>query len=53
MLGRRATDKFITQNCGFLQFVENGVLILADRGFDIADDLGMFGAYLHMRPATA
>ena len=45
--GRRATDRFICQNCGFLQLVEHGNLMLADRVFDIADDLGVFGAHLH------
>ena len=44
--GGRASDKVITQNCGFLQLVEHGDLILADRGFNIADDLGVFGASL-------
>ena len=50
--GGRATDKFIIQNCGFLQLVEHGDLMLADRGFDIADDLGVFGTSLEVPPYT-
>ena len=44
--GRNATDKPMTQNCGFQQFVEQGDLMLVDRGFDIEDDLGVFGRRL-------
>ena len=42
--GGRATDKAITQKSGFLNLVEHGDVILADRGFDVADDLWVFGA---------
>ena len=48
----RATGKFLIQNCGFLHLVEHGDLMLADRGFDIADDLGVFGASLEVPPYT-
>ena len=50
--GGRATDRFIIQNCDFLQLVEHGDLMLADRGFDRADDLGVFGASLEVPPYT-
>ena len=46
--GGRATDKHITHNSGFLNIVEYGDSILADRGFDIADDLGVHGARLQI-----
>ena len=46
--GGRATDKHITHKCGFLGKLEHGDVILADRGFDIADDLGVYGARLEI-----
>lgn len=46
--GRRATDKHITHHSGFLEKVEYGDSILADRGFDIADNLGVHGARLQI-----
>ena len=36
----------ITSKCGFLDKVSHGDLVLADRGFDIAEDLGLRGASL-------
>ena len=50
--GGRATDKFITHHSGFLDKVEEGDEILADRGFDIADDLGVYGARLQIPSFT-
>ena len=50
--GGRATDKCITKNSGFLDLVEHGDVILADRGFDIADDLGVYGARLEIPSFT-
>lgn len=44
--GGRASDKVITQRSGFLDLLEQGDLILADRGFLIADDLAAHGASL-------
>ena len=35
--GGRVSDKVITQKCGFLDMIEGGDLVLADRGFNIAD----------------
>ena len=37
---------------GFLNLVEHGDVILADRGFDISDDLGVFGARLEIPAFT-
>ena len=44
--GGRTSDKMITSKCGFLDKVSHGDLVLADRGFDIAEDLGLRGASL-------
>ena len=44
--GGRAINKFITHHSGFLDNVEDGYKILADGGFDIADDLGIYGSHL-------
>ncbi|XP_071118519.1 uncharacterized protein [Haliotis cracherodii] len=44
--GGRVSDKVITQRSGFLQLLEHGDLVLADRGFLIAGDLSARGAQL-------
>ena len=44
--GGRVSDKEITQKCGFLDYVEFGDVIMADRGFKIEDDLALCGARL-------
>lgn len=47
MHGRgRASDKQITENCGFLQKLSPGDLVLADRGFDIKESVALVGATL-------
>ena len=50
--GGRASDKYITENCGFLKNLLPGDVILADRGFDIADSVGTLQARLRI-PAFA
>ena len=42
--GGRVSDKHLTENCGFLNNILPGDLILADRGFDLADTVGMMCA---------
>ena len=42
--GGRVSDKEITQKCGFLDKIEYGDDVMADRGFTIADDLAIRGA---------
>jgi len=39
-------DKVITQRSGFLQLLEHGDLVLADRDFFISDELAACGAQL-------
>ena len=42
--GGRVSDKHLTRNCGFLEHIQHGDLVLADRGFDIRDELALIGA---------
>lgn len=42
--GGRASDKHITENCGILDKILPGDVILADRGFDVSGSLGLRGA---------
>ena len=44
--GGRVSDKVITQKSGFLDLLEHGDLVLADRGFLISEDLAARGASL-------
>ena len=41
-------DQFITENSNFLKYVQYGDVIMADRGFNIAETLGTFGAKLEI-----
>ena len=50
--GGRATDKCITEQSGFLRLLDPEDVILADRGFDIADDLRIYGARLELPSFT-
>ena len=46
--GGRASDRCITMNSGILSLFENGDVLLADRGFNVADDLALHGATLEI-----
>lgn len=50
--GGRTSDKHITENCGLLDLLSHGDVVLADRGFDIADTLGLYCAKLHIPAFT-
>ena len=45
-------DQHLTVNSGLMRHLKYGDLVLADRGFDIADDLAMVGASLAIPPFT-
>ena len=46
--GGKVPDNNITHQSGFLEKREHGDIILADRDFDIGDDLGVYGARLEI-----
>ncbi|XP_076358805.1 uncharacterized protein LOC143251243 [Tachypleus tridentatus] len=50
--GGRASDKFITEDSGFLNNIHPGDTILADRGFDLKDTFGYYGAKLEIPTFT-
>ena len=50
--GGRTSDKHLTAHSGFLDHLKYGDLVLADRGFDIAEDLALHGAALAIPPYT-
>lgn len=50
--GGRTSDKHVTENSGFLNFINPGDLILADRGFDIGDSVGLYNGELKIPAFT-
>ena len=46
------SDKIITQECGYLDRIEYGDVVLADRGFNVADELAIRGATLEIPAFT-
>ena len=51
-MGGRTSDKHITEHSGFLKHLQHGDVILADRGFNVAECLGSVGASLHIPSFT-
>ena len=49
---RRASDKFITEQCGILENLIPGDIILADHGFTIEDSVGLYCAQVVVPPFT-
>ena len=39
--GGRTSDKYLTENYGFLEFLVLGDMVMADRGFTISDSFGL------------
>lgn len=50
--GGRVSDKYITENCGFLDNILPGDLVLADRGFNIQATLGCRMAHVQIPAFT-
>lgn len=50
--GGRTSDKFITENSGYLEYLLPGDTVLADRGFDISDSIAITGARLEIPAFT-
>ena len=50
--GGRVSDKTLTQESGFLQLLEYGDVVLADRGFTVNDDIRLHGAKLEIPACT-
>ena len=48
----RTSDKYITEHCGIINKLLPGDVVLADRGFDIGDSVGMMQARLHIPAFT-
>ena len=46
--GGRASDVHITENCGLLELLQPGDVILADRGFNIHDSASMYCARVQL-----
>ena len=44
--GGRTSDKFLTENCGFLDKLLPGDMVMADRGFTISESVGLKQAEL-------
>lgn len=50
--GDRASDKFITEDCGFFKNIKPGDVVLADRGFLIQDSIQSIKAELKIPAFT-
>ena len=50
--GGRVSDKYLTEHCGILKKLLPGDVVLADRGFDIADSVASMQATLHIPAFT-
>lgn len=48
--GGRTSDKYITNHCGFLDILEPLDTVMADRGFQIRDELTLHQSYLLVPP---
>ena len=51
-MGGRVSDKHITENSGVLRKLLPGDIVLAVRGFDIADSVGFYQAKLYIPAFT-
>ena len=44
------SDKELTRRCGILNLLESGDSVMADRGFDVEEDLALLGVKLNIPP---
>ncbi|XP_023228601.1 uncharacterized protein LOC111628974 [Centruroides sculpturatus] len=51
--GGRVSDKHLTEHSGLLKYLLPGDLVLADRGFNIIDSIGITGAQLSVPAFTS
>lgn len=50
--GGRTSDKYLTENCGFLKTLVPGDLVLADRGFTVHEQVWFHQAELNIPAFT-
>ena len=50
--GGHVSDKYLTEHCGVLDKLLPGDVVLADRGFNISDSVGIMQATLHIPAFT-
>ena len=50
--GGRVSDKYITENCGYLYKLQPGDVVLADRGFNVQQSVAYRGATLNIPAFT-
>ena len=50
--GGKISDKYIVENSGYLKHLLPGDVVLADRGFDVADSVALYGATLDIPAFT-
>lgn len=50
--GGRVSDKYLTEQCGILDNLLPGDVVLADRGFNITESVGLMQAKLHIPAFT-
>ena len=50
--GDRVSDKYLTDHCGILNHLLPGDVVLADRGYDITESVGIMPAKLHVPSFT-
>ena len=46
--GGQVSDKYLMENCGLLNYLDPGVVVLADRGFTVQDSVGICCAEVKM-----
>ena len=50
--GGRVSDKYITEDCGYLQKLQPQDVVLADRGFNVEDSIAYRATILHLPEAN-